>query len=109
MFSFFLGELRARAWLIARPEMHESEAGQALSIFIGLGDKTVYGWAGGDPEGMAAILERVLAYDRANPDLSIPADAMEQTRATFESFRLQLLDRADEIRARRIAAGAEVR
>ena len=107
--SYYLGELRARAWLAAHPEMFGSEAEQALSISSAVGQETIYHWAGGDPEGLAAILERVLAQDRADPDLSIPGDAMEQARAAYEDFRLQILDQADEIRARRIAAGVEVR
>ncbi len=109
VFRFYLGELRARAWLIAHPDMHDTEAGQSLSMFYAIGNEPINGWAQGDPEGLAAIIERVLAHDRANPDLAIPSDAMETVRATFTSFRLQLLDQADEIRARRIAAGAEVR
>jgi hypothetical protein len=109
VFKFYLGELRARAWLAAHPEKHSSEEAQGLSMFYELGNHPINGWALGDPEGLAAIVERVLAHDRADPDLSIPTDVMEQTRVGFESFRLQLLAQADQIRADRIAAGAEVR
>jgi hypothetical protein len=109
VFTFYLGELRARAWLLAHPEMFGSEAEQSLSMFYSIGNESISGWVGGDPEGLADIVERVLAHDRANPDLAIPADAMEQARAAFEDFRLQILDQADEIRAQRLAAGEEVR
>ena len=109
VFSFYLGELRARAWLAAHPEKHSSEEAQGLATFYELGNHPINGWAFGDPEALAAIVERVLAHDRANPDPAIPADVMDQTRAGFEGFRLQILEQADQIRADRIAAGADVR
>jgi hypothetical protein len=109
VFSFYLGELRARAWLAAHPEKHSSEEAQGLATFYELGNHPINGWAFGDPEALAAIVERVLAHDRAYPDPAIPADVMDQTRAGFEGFRLQILEQADQIRADRIAAGADVR
>jgi hypothetical protein len=109
VFSFYLGEMRARAWLAAHPEQADSELATALAMIHEVGNNPINGWAYGDPEGLAAIIERVVAHDRVNPNLQIPNNVMEKVRVDYEALRDRLLEEADEIRSERAANGAEVR
>ncbi|EYD76319.1 hypothetical protein Rumeso_02077 [Rubellimicrobium mesophilum DSM 19309] len=109
VFSFYLGEMRARAWLAAYPEQEGSDLATTLAMIHEVGNNPINGWAYGDPEGLAAIINRMVAHDRANPNLQIPYGVMEEVRGEYESLRDQLLEQADEIRAERAATGAEVR
>jgi hypothetical protein len=113
VFIYYLGQLRYRAHLAARPDLPKSGDPAlfgALSDGVG---RPINQWAFGDIPMMDDLLKSVVAYDLANPDTFTPAAAFpviwEQQRAGIERLRQRMLANADKMRAQRTANGLENR
>ena len=113
VFIFYLGQLRFRMHLAARPDLRrdaDPAAFAALSESIG---RPVNEYAFGDMPALLRTLDAVAAYDRENPDpFTDPAtfpDATRRTREGMAQYRANLAGRFDEIRRLRAANGLENR
>jgi hypothetical protein len=89
VFSFYLGEMRARARTAAIPGRAESEEAIGLGMIHEIG-------TGSSRSGLTAT-------PKGSPRV------MEQVRADYEALRIRILDEAEEIRAARLENGAELR
>jgi hypothetical protein len=113
VFVFYLGQLRFRTHLLARPELPQQGDPAlfgSLTVVVG-GPMNEYAF--GNMRQLDRTLKAVLAYDRANPDRFTPPDqfpaAHRTQRQGMESFRKQMLKDAASIRAQRKANGLENR
>lgn len=113
VFWFYLGQLRYRTHLRARPTL-PSHADPALfgSLFETVGPR-INAYAFGDVPGLARTLDRVLAWDAAHDDTYTPKDRTAPERAEVREGLVRLRDdilaRQDEIRADRARVGLENR
>ena len=113
VFVFYLGQLRYRTHLRARPDL-KPDGDPAL--FASLGEvvgKPLNEYAFGDLPKLDEMLKAVLAYDRQNPDsftsaAQFPAVHAQQ-REGMDSMRRQIVARADDIRRQRTSNGLENR
>lgn len=113
VFIFYLGQLRFRTHLAARPNLPrdaDPAVFAALSESVG---RPVNEYAFGDMPALLRTLDAVAEYDRRNPDrFTDPAafpDATRRTREGMAQFRANLAGRFDEIRRARAANGLENR
>jgi len=113
VFIFYLGQLRFRTHLAARPELPRD---RDAAVFASLSDRVgrpVNEYAFGDMPALLRTLDAVIAYDRQNPDPFTPAatypDATRNAREGMAQFRNNLAGRFDEIRRARTANGLENR
>lgn len=105
VFWFYLGQLRYRAFLSANPDLEPSGDPAAFSALMATLGPPINEWAFGDIDGLAATIDRVLAFDAAHPDPALPSAVVEATRAGLAQMRAQVLAQAGEIRAQREANG----
>jgi hypothetical protein len=113
VFVFYLGQLRYRTHLGARPELPE---GQDRAVFASLSEtvgRPINEYAFGDLPQLDRTLKAVFAYDAANPDPFTPLtkfpDATRLQREGMEKMRQYILSNADNTRKQRKANGLENR
>jgi hypothetical protein len=113
VFVFYLGQLRYRTHLAARPELPED---QDRAVFASLSEsigRPINEYAFGDLSQLDRTLKAVFAYDAANPDQFTPRaefpDATRLQRDGMEKMRQYILSNADETRKQRKANGLENR
>lgn len=113
VFIFYLGQLRFRTHLAARPELPRD---RDAAVFASLSERVgrpVNEYAFGDMPALLRTLDAVLAYDRQNPDPFTPAasfpDATRSAREGMVGYRNNIAGRFDEIRRARAANGLENR
>lgn len=92
---FYIGQLRGRIVVQCQPQQPSGEPALLSSLNATLG-QTINEYAGGDPEGWAAAIDRALDYDAAHPD---PNAATPECRAERERQRSGLTGLRDQIRA----------
>jgi hypothetical protein len=113
IFIFYLGQLRYRAHLAARPELPKSGDPALFGSLTEVVGRPLNQWGFGDLPMMDATLKSVAAYDIANPDTFTPPAqfpaAWQQQRAGIERLRQHMLANADKMRADRTANGLENR
>jgi len=113
VFVFYLGQLRYRTHLRARPSLKPDGDPALFTSLSEVVGRPINEYAFGDMTALDATLAAVLAYDRAAPDtFTAPAfapDAHRQTREGMEAFRRQLLVQANDIRKQRAGNGLENR
>jgi hypothetical protein len=108
-FVFYLGQLRYRTHLAARPDLPPSGDPAlfgALSETVG---RPINEWAYGDMPAALRILDAVLAYDARDPDRFTPPGqfraAHDSTREGMRGFRRQMAAQAQDIKRQRAANG----
>ncbi|MBR0655891.1 hypothetical protein [Plastoroseomonas arctica] len=113
VFIFYLGQLRFRTHLAARPELPRD---RDAAVFASLSERVgrpVNEYAFGDMPALLRTLDAVMVYDRENPDPFTPAatypDATRSACEGMAQFRTNLAGRFDEIRRLRAANGLENR
>lgn len=113
VFWFYVGQLRYRVHLKARPSVDPSgdpALFASLSATIG---QSINEYAGGDVDDWIAAVDRALAWDDLNPDGFTPKSEFPEVRAEIRkgllSFRQHLTENADRIREQRKANGLENR
>lgn len=105
VFWFYLGQLRYRTHLAARPGL-DPTGDPALfgSLFEVIGSR-INQYAFGDVPALARMIDRALAWDEAHEDGFTPKDRFAAERATIRNglaaLRTDVLSRQDEIRATR--------
>jgi hypothetical protein len=113
MFVFYVGQLKYRAHLSARPELPPSGDPAAFGALTETVGRPLNEWGFGDLPLMDTVLADVLTYERQNPDRFTPprdfADAWAKQRSGLTRFRQQMRDSAAEMRAQRKANGSENR
>jgi hypothetical protein len=109
VFLFYLGQLRFRTHLAARPNLppdRDRAVFASLSESVG---RPINEWAFGDVFGLVRTLDAVLTYDAQSPDaFTRPAEFPVPTRdirAGLRVMRDELIRRADDIRRERAARG----
>jgi hypothetical protein len=112
-FIFYLGQLRYRTHLAARPELKpdgDPALFGSLSEVIG---RPINEWAFGDMPATLRTLDAVLAYDARDPDKFTPPgqfkSAHDSTRNGMRNFRRQMEAQAQDIKRQRAANGLENR
>lgn len=103
VYQFYRAQLRWRARLQADPD--PSGEGAAFGAMFETLGPPINEWAFGDIPALAAIIDRVLADDAADPDPTIPAGAYAESRAGLARLRDQMLAEQDSMRAQRAANG----
>jgi len=113
VFVFYLGQLRFRTHLAARPNLPRD---QDPAIFAALSEsvgRPINEYAFGDMPALLRCMNAELAFDRQNPDrFTDPATFPDPTRRTREGmgqFRASLAGRVEEIRRTRTQNGLENR
>jgi hypothetical protein len=108
-FLFYLGQLRYRTHLAARPN---NPADGDRALFASLQEsfgRPVNEWAFGDIPALIRTLDAVLAYDARTPDQFTPPAAFpgptRDIRAGLSSMRDDVARRAAEIRRERASNG----
>ncbi len=113
VFVFYLGQLRYRTHLKARPELKPDGDPALFGSLSEVVGKPVNEYAFGDLKTLDDTLKAVLAYDRQNPDSFTSAaqfpDVHGQQREGMDSMRRQIVARADDIRRQRTSNGLENR
>ena len=105
VFWFYLGQLRYRALLTANPGLDPTGDPAVFSALMATLGPPINEWAFGDLDALVATLDQVLAFDRQNPDPSLPTTVVEEIRAGLQGIRAQVIAEADQIRAQRSANG----
>ena len=113
VFWFYLGQLRYRTYLQARPTL-PPHADPALfaSLFEMVG-RRINPYAFGDIPALARVIDQVLAWDASHDDTYAPkertAPERAQVRQGLARLRDDILARQEEIRADRARVGLENR
>jgi hypothetical protein len=109
VFLFYLGQLRFRTHLAARPNLPPD---RDRALFASLAEsvgRPINEWAFGDVFDLVRTLDAVLAYDAQSPDaFTRPAEFPVPTRdirAGLRAMRDELTRRAEDIRRERTARG----
>nr|WP_314074130.1 hypothetical protein [uncultured Roseococcus sp.] len=113
VFLFYLGQLRFRTHLTARPERGRAGDGPLFGSLSESVGRPINEYAFGDLPALLATLDAVLAYDRQVPDRFTPPsefpEAHRQVREGMAAFRENVASRQEEIRRQRQANGLENR
>jgi hypothetical protein len=113
VFVFYLGQLRYRTHLRARPDLKPDGDPALFGSLSEVVGKPVNEYAFGDLSKLDETLKAVLAYDRQNPDSFTSAaqfpSVHAQQREGMDSMRRQIVARADDIRRQRTTNGLENR
>jgi hypothetical protein len=113
VFWFYVGQLRYRIHLKARPEGDPSEDPALFASLNATIGQSINEYAGGDVNGWIAAIDRALKWDSLNPDGFTPKhefeEAREEIRKGLLSMRELLTQNADRIREQRKANGLENR
>lgn len=109
VFWFYAGQLRFRTYLTANPGLDPTGAPALFSALMETLGTPINGYAFGDVPALAATMDRVLAWDAANPATGVPEAARQKTRDRMAAFRDSIRADAATIRAQRAAHGLENR
>ncbi|KAF0123067.1 MAG: hypothetical protein FD152_3398 [Xanthobacteraceae bacterium] len=109
VFVFYLGQLRYRTHLAARPELPRDRDAAAFASLSEVVGRPINEYAFGDLPALDRTLKAVMAYDAAHPDAFTPPERYPQAtrsiRTGMEAYRQKLLADADQIRAARLRNG----
>lgn len=109
VFVFYLGQLRYRTHLAARPDLPRDRDAALFASLSEVVGRPVNEYAFGDIPALDRALKAVIAYDAAHPDGFTPPDRYPQAtrsiRDGLEQFRRKLIAEADQIRAMRTRNG----
>jgi hypothetical protein len=112
-FIFYLGQLRYRTHLAARPELPPSGDPALFGSLSEVVGRPINEWAFGDLPAALRTIDAVLAYDARDPDTFTPPDqfkaAHNSTREGMRGFRRQMAAQAQDIKRQRTANGLENR
>jgi hypothetical protein len=113
VFLFYLGQLRFRTHLAARPQSGPDSNGPAFGALSETVGRPINEYAFGDIPALIRTIDAVLAYDRQSPDRftqpSAFPEAYRQIRQGMVGFRDNIAGRTDDIRRQRQANGLENR
>lgn len=109
VFWFYVGQLRYRVFLAARPNEPKSGDPALFSSLMEVIGRPVNEYAFGDISALAVTLNEVLAWDDAHDDRLTPkgryAAERGRVRAGLADMRDEVLRTADDIRAQRLKNG----
>ncbi|MGU3495792.1 hypothetical protein ACLBXM_17260 [Xanthobacteraceae bacterium A53D] len=108
-FWFYAGQLRMRAYLAATPDTDTTGNATLFAALMESIGRPINEHAFGDISALIATIDRVLAWDEANPDPALPAAARKDSRAGLMGLRDDIRRDAAAIRAQRTANGLENR
>ncbi len=110
VFWFYAGQLRFRSRLASHPELPKSGEPAAFASLSQVIGTPLNRYAFGDIAGLAATIDRVLAWDAAHDDpFSRKGAARDGIREGLSKMREQILATADDIRATRTRNGLDNR
>jgi hypothetical protein len=109
VFVFYLGQLRYRTHLAARPDLPKSGDPALFASLSEVVGRPINEYAFGDMPSLLKTVDAVLAYDARNPDAFTPpaqfADAHRRTREGMAGFRRQMQAQAEDIKRQRTTNG----
>lgn len=109
VFVFYLGQLRYRTHLAARPDLPRDRDPALFASLSEVVGRPVNEYAFGDIPALDRTLKAVMAYDAANPDrFTSPTEfpqASRTVRTGMEQFRAQIVAQRETIRTQRQANG----
>ncbi len=113
IFVFYLGQLRFRTHLLARPTLPPDGDAALFASLSEVVGRPINQYAFGDIPALARTIDAVLAYDEANPDAFTSPDQFAQAhtgvRGGLAGMKAKMLATADAIRAQRLKNGLENR
>jgi hypothetical protein len=113
VFIFYLGQLRYRTHLAARPDLPKSGDPALFGSLSEVVGRPVNEYAFGDIPRLLMTLDEVMAFDRSIPDaFTAPGqypDAHKRIRDGMQGFRRQMEAQAHDIKRQRAANGLENR
>ncbi len=113
VFIFYLGQLRFRTHLAARPGLKPDGDPALFGSLSEVVGRPLNEWAFGDMPALLQTLDAVVAYDQRNSDrFTSPTEFPEAHRSTrdgMRGFRRQMEAQASEIRRQRQQNGLENR
>jgi hypothetical protein len=113
VFWYYIGQLRYRIHLAARPELDPTGDPALFASFTEVIGRPINEYAFGDINAVAATIDKVLMWDDEHPDGFTPkgefADERENVREGLKDLRSEVLAEADEIRQKRKEHGLENR
>jgi hypothetical protein len=113
VFIFYLGQLRYRTHLAARPELPKSGDPALFGSLSEVVGRPINEYAFGDMPRLLMTIDEVMAFDRGNPDrFTSPAEfpeAHKRIRDGMQGFRRQMEAQASDIKRQRAANGLENR
>ncbi len=105
VFVFYLGQLRFRTHLAARPELPRDGDAAVFTSLSEVVGQPINEYAFGDIPALDRTLKAVMAYDAAHPDAFTPPDRYPQAtrtvRAGMDVLRQRIVADADQIRESR--------
>ena len=109
VFWFYLGQLRARAHLAARPDLEPSGDPALFASFNAVLGQPINQYAFGDIPALVRTIDAVLDWDRDHPDSFTPQsrfqEAHTKSRQGLSGLRDEITARREEIRAERARNG----
>jgi hypothetical protein len=112
-FLFYLGQLRYRTHLAARPDLPPSGDPALFGSLSEVVGRPINEWAFGDVPAALRTIDAVLTYDAREPDRFTPPGqfraAHDSTRQGMRSFRAQMAAQAQDLKRQRAANGLENR
>ena len=109
VFWLYLGQVRYRAHLRARPNLEPSGDPALFSSLMEVVGRPINEYAFGNIPVLASTIDDVLAWDAAHPDGFTSKESHAGTRATVRQglaeLKAEILTRQDEIRATRARNG----
>jgi hypothetical protein len=113
VFIFYLGQLRYRTHLAARPDLPKSGDPALFGSLSEVVGRPINEWAFGDMPATLRTIDAVLAYDARDSDKFTPPgqfkSAHDSTREGMRNFRRQMEAQAADIKRQRAANGLENR
>ncbi|MGL4243267.1 MAG: hypothetical protein ACRCTI_19315 [Beijerinckiaceae bacterium] len=109
VFVFYLGQLRYRTHLAARPDLKRDGDPALFASLSEVVGRPVNEYAFGDMPRLLATLDDIMVFDRANPDRFTPREefpeAYKRIRDGMQGFRSQMEAQAQDIKRQRAASG----
>lgn len=113
VFLFYLGQLRWRSYLLARPDLPPDGDPALFAAMNETLGRPINEWAFGDIDALLALLEDVKAFDARNPDMVTPrasaSRAHDKARAGLDDLIAYIAGNVEDIRAARRQNGLKNR
>jgi hypothetical protein len=106
VFWFYLGQLRYRAYLKTHPALDPSGEPALFASLMDVLGRPINLYAFADIPGLAAVIDRVIAWDASHADdFAPPGPAREEIRAGLAKMRADIIAKQDDIRRQRRERG----
>ena len=107
---YYIGQVRARAYVAGHPKLDPTGEPAAIGAIFATMGPPINQYAFGDIAGLAATIDRALAWDESHPDNFTPkSPERDKVVNGLRTMKVEILATADDIRKSRAAKGLENR